>query len=479
MGNSLFKLLNPKHKTLLDTLQGIIEKTFWKDKVFIVGGFVRDAILGREINDINIVVDGDRCAQGFAEWFAIRNGDFSNSQNPRYVGNGVYQYTFSNGELAGIELLITDTHRSKFSPSSTVSIRVPCTIQEDARERDTTINALYYDVTSGGIKTFGGNGILDLCGHIIRATVSTDAEIDAQFNNDPLRMMRIIRLSAQLKWGIDKTTWLGIVRNAHLIENVPYSRVCAELNKILLTDHPSFGIQKIFYAGLFSYFIQDVADLNKVLECKAPLTTVFEQTMNVLDYTQPILEHRLAALFHGIGKIVTEDENFFCHNVVGAECADADLKLLGYSLDIRREVKKAIECYLLFDNFKNNDNPSIHKVRHFIEQCGEVNVLATLDLMHAYNCNKVYNRKPDLVPAIVKKIEEINSKDKKENAKKTSTLPVDGYGIMKAFNLKPSALIGTLMGYVRQFCQTNPSATKEECLEEVKKHIPAEVQTGT
>ena len=470
MGNALFKLKNPKHTVLLDKLQELIAKTFWKEKVFIVGGFVRDGLLGRDIKDINVVVQGNSCASGFAEWFAIRNGNFVEAKNPSYVGNGTYKYTFSDSELDGIELIITDTHRTRFSPSSSVAIRQGCSIEEDAKDRDLTINSLYYDVTTGGIKTMSGSGIFDLHKRILR---SPSSNIEESFKNDPVRMLRIIRFSSELKWGIDKDTWVAIVKNASLIENASYKRIREELNKILLTEQPSFGIQKLFYSGLAQYFIQDINDLNEVEECAYPRVTVFEQTMDILDYTQPILEHRLAALFHGVGKIISESQNFFCHNIIGAECADADLKILGYESDIRKEVRKAIECYLLFDNFRNNDIPSTHKVRSFVELCGEMNVPTTLDLMHAYNCNKVYNRKPQLVPSIIKKIEEINNVDKKEKEKESKSLPVDGYDIMKTFGLKPSSLVGTLMSHVRRFCKTKPDATRDECLEMLRQYVPA------
>jgi poly(A) polymerase len=286
------------------------------------------------------------------------------------------------------------------------------------------------------------------------------------FGDDPLRQLRVIRFSTRFGWDIEKDTWLGIIKNAPRISVVSQERITDEISKILLCEKPSVGIRKLYYCGLLHRVMPDVYDMTYAYESKNPMVTTFDHTMEVLDYVQPYLENRLSALFHDVGRIVTEKRKDINQDKFSAEVAASDLKSMKYPNYVIRGVEKAILYHRYFNIYADGVLPPDKKIRKFLNLVGD-DISPAVDLMNANNIHRTYDKKKRQVLDILNRIEELEDIDKATNVK----LPINGADIMKEFKLKPSPLIGILLEAVKDGYFENPNITKDEAFEIVEKKL--------
>lgn len=291
-------------------------------------------------------------------------------------------------------------------------------------------------------------------------------KIDEIYSESPIKMLRTIRFSTKFGWGIEKNTWLGIIKNAHLIKNAPQELISDEISKILLCRKPSIGIRKLYFSGLLDRVMPDIYDLNLAYESKNPAVTCFEHTMNVLDETQPYIENRLAALFHDVGKIITDKDRTISPDQFSAEIASTDLKMMKFPNHIIKSVDTAIRYHRLFRIYADGVVPPDKKIRKFVNLCGD-EIGTVVDLMNANNYHTTYDKKKRQVLDILNRIEELEEIEKMTNIK----LPISGSDIMTEFRLKPSPLIGILLDAVKNAYFENPNITKDECFGVVEKKL--------
>lgn len=457
MNNLLFKNASEKLKKLTDLLQNSIKGTHFEGKVYYVGGCVRDLLLNREVKDIDIVVAMRNGGILFATYMAMKNLCFIKGCNPvvfETYGTAKFQL-YKDEDLKDIEIECVQTRKEQYHSESRNPDTVFGTIQEDAKRRDLTINALYYNISDEKIYDFNGVGFYDIYNQVIR----TPSEADLIFSDDPLRILRVIRFSSKLGWGIDKDTWLGIIKNVDRLSIVSKERINDELSKILLCKKPSVGIRKMYYSGVLSKVLPDIYDTTEVYESKNPMVTTFDHTMDVLDETQPYIESRLAALFHDVGKIMGDKVKPDNLDEFSADVTAADLKMMKFPNYIIKSVETAIKYHRVFKQYQDGTLPSDKKIRKFINICGK-DLGTVVDLMNANNYHTTYGKKTHQVLDILNRIEELEDIDKMTNVK----LPINGKDIMKEFNIKGGPTIGTLLNAVKDSYFENPSITKEECL---------------
>ena len=447
---------------LIDKLRDIVKDSPFNDKVYLVGGCIRDMLLGKPIKDIDIVVEMPNGGVMFANYITVKTKCFKSGKNPVVFENyGTAKFNIlSDEKIADIDLECVQTRKEQYHKESRNPETCYGTIYEDAARRDLTINALYYNITTNKVMDFNkGIGFEDIKNQIIR----TPSDPDIVFTDDPLRILRVIRFATRLGWGIEKNTWLGMIKNAHRINIISRERINDELSKILVTEKPSIGIRRLRDCGILHRILPDVYDEKHAFESKNPVITTFDHTMDVLDEVQPIIEHRLAALFHDVGKLITDNDRTMSQNQFSAEVTEHDLKELKFSNDVIKSVCTAIKYHSFFASYTDGFTPPDAKIRRFLNATGDDDAI-TLDLIEANNLHVAFNKKKQQVFNILQRIDEIEETDKIKSIK----LPVDGNDIMKEFNLKKGPTIGILLNTLKDCYLDNPDITKEDCFEIVE-----------
>ena len=199
----------------------------------------------------------------------------------------------------------------------------------------------------------------DIANQIIR----TPTDPDITFSDDPLRILRVIRFSCRLGWGIAKETWFGMVKNVGRISIVSQERITEEIIKILCTKNASVGIRKMLYCGLLQKVLPDIYDMRHSFESRNPVVTTFDHTMKVLDAVEAYPEHRLAALFHDVGRLLTDKDRTVSPNQFSAEVAEGDLRKMKLPNDVIKSVSTAIRHHEWFSTYTDGFLPPDKKIR--------------------------------------------------------------------------------------------------------------------
>jgi tRNA nucleotidyltransferase/poly(A) polymerase len=460
--NKLLKINDAKYVTLINKLKKLIEGSVFEGHVYIVGGFVRDAIMGRPIKDVDLVIDTPDGGIAFATWATYNTGCFVNEKNPclfKTYGTAKFQFT-NDPDVADIELECVQTRKEKYdnkesrNPSTAFG-----TIEEDAMRRDLTINALYYNISTDEVCDFTNRGLNDIEHNIIRTT----GDANMIFDDDPLRILRVVRFSNRFGWPIEKNTWLGMVTNSKRVSILSQERVTDELNKMLVSENPSGALIKLDRCNVLSKVIPALTISKHVYQHLTPPITLYEHTLAVLDKTPKRLETRLAALFHDVGKIKTYDKNFLFHQNVSAEMTEDVLKAMKYSNAVISKVKLAVEHHEDFSSYMGTSIPRPAVIRNFVSNFdGDDDALdIALDLIHANNITQLFGKKAKLVPGIRAKIAEL---DKKNESGKNIVIPVNGNEVMAHLGIRPSKILGTIFNKLKIACIKEPGLTKEDAL---------------
>src|SRR6478672_8473836 len=270
---------------------------------YVIGGFVRDLILGREHKK-----DIDFVAVGSGIELALKVSELlpkkPKVQIFKNYGTAMLRYKDTDIEFVG-------ARKESYQADSRKPFVENGTLEDDQDRRDFTINALALSLNE---KTFGDlldpfGGLADIENKIIR----TPLDPDITYSDDPLRMMRAIRFAAQLQFDIEKTSFDAIARNKDRISIISGERIVEELNKILATEKPSVGFLLLYQSGLLDIILPELTALNSVEEIEGHThKNNFYHTLEVVDNICPNTDDvwlRWAALLHDIGKAPTKKFN--------------------------------------------------------------------------------------------------------------------------------------------------------------------------
>lgn len=410
-------------------------------EAYVVGGYVRDCLLQRHSKDIDFVTVGS----GIQLAQAVKEN----------LGRGAKLCTFRNFGTAritwkGQELEFVGARKESYSHDSRKPIVENGTLHDDISRRDFTVNALALKVNALGfgaiVDIYGG--LLDLEKKILR----TPLDPDVTFSDDPLRMMRAIRFSTQLRFAIAAPTYEGILRNAHRLEIISRERIADELNKIMRAPKPSIGWRLLFDSGLLHYILPELEDMAKVdtINGRAHKDN-FDHTMKVLDNVAEKTSDiwiRWAALLHDIAKPQTKRWDpkigwtFHNHNFVGAKMIPRifrDLKLpLGEPMKL---VQKLVELHMR-PIVLSEDIVTDSAVRRLLFDAGnDIDALMTL-------CEAdITTGRPEKLRSCLanfalvrEKLVELEERDRIRNFQP----PISGNDIMTIFGIPPSQPIKTL-----------------------------------
>lgn len=420
----------------------IISDLLEKEQVegYVIGGFVRDFFLERDCKDIDIMVLGSGLE------IAEKLGDILHCNVSLFKNFGTAM--LRNDDL---EIEFVGARKESYNKDSRKPTVENGTLEDDQNRRDFTINAMAFSLnkTNYGelVDPFGG--MEDLHNKIIR----TPLDPDITFSDDPLRMIRAIRFSAQLGFTIEESTFAAIARNAERIKIVSVERISTEIEKIILSEKPSVGFKLLDECGLLKIMFPFLHNLKGVETRKGRAhKDNFYHTLTVLDNVAAMDDGKLwlrwAALLHDVAKPATkgwEDGvgwTFHGHEVVGSKMANKifkDLRLpLGTTLDY---VKKLIFLHLRPIALAK-EGVSDSAVRRLLFEAGDdiddLMMLCEADITSA-NDSKVkrYMENFALVRTLLKEIEE---KDRVRNFQP----PITGEIIMQHYNIPPSAIIGEI-----------------------------------
>ena len=414
---------------------------------YVVGGYVRDLVIGRHSKDIDFVTVGSGIE--LAEAVGKELGPKTHVAVYRNYGTA----QIKRGE---IELEFVGARKESYHRESRNPIVEDGTLADDIARRDFTINAMAISVNS---ENFGD--LLDFydgLGDIERRLIRTPLDPDITFSDDPLRMLRAIRFATQLQFEIFPETFDAICRNAGRIEIITPERIKDELSKIMRSPKPSIGWDLLLRSGLLAIIMPELAALKgvEVVNGRAHKDN-FYHTLGVLDNVAAASDNewlRWAALFHDIGKPVTKRYDralgwtFHNHNIVGAKMIPRIFKRLRMSLGSEmRYVKKLVDLHMRPISLVEDEvtDSAVRRLMNYAEEdLDDLMILARADITSKNEEKK--QRFLDNFDLVEEKFKEIRIKDA-ERAKRN---PVDGLEIMKIFGLPQSPTVGFFASNLKQ-----------------------------
>lgn len=282
---------------ILSYLHRLIDGTPWQGHLYAVGGCCRDEIIGCEIKDIDLAVSLPDGGIAFADWLYERGLAVKEPVRFPAFGTAMLRLT----EFPNDEIEIVQTRAEKYTDSTSRDPTVVFgSIESDCRRRDLTINALYYDITEQRVLDILGCSVDDIEHHIIR----TPDNPDTTFDDDPVRILRAVRLAARYDWYIDPDTYRGMKANVERLSIVKKERMQAEFDKMLNGPHPVKAMDMLRDIGAMPYVMPELVPMFDLQQNDSHLGTVWVHTMAVLDKMPPVPVLRMAALVHEMGKTV-------------------------------------------------------------------------------------------------------------------------------------------------------------------------------
>ena len=406
-------------------------------QAFIVGGAIRDSLLGCQAKDWDVATDAtpDRIRDLFPEItsFNLKHGTVTLVSKGRHFEVTTFRGTGGFG----------------------------ANIEEDLAHRDFTFNAMAYDITHKRIiDPFEGKQ--DVKKKVVRAVVNP-AE---RFQEDPLRMMRAIRFSLQLGYTVDPETLIAINSMAEAIDRVAKERIRDELLSILMVRKPSVGFNLMRKTGLLNRILPELLEGYKKRQNNYHRYTIYRHTIETVDSIDRDTILRLSALFHDIAKPRVRKKikgrwRFLGHATVSADLAREIMTRLRFSNDRIARVTGLVAHHM----FDYKQELSDRAIRRFIKRVGADNISDLIALRKADDLAHGWGKIDE------NQIEEfknrINSQIKKSYPFTISDLAVNGNDVMNVLDLQPGPRVGQILNQLLEKVIDKPGYNKKDILIEI------------
>lgn len=428
---------------------------------YVVGGYVRDLFLERPSNDIDVVVVG--------------SGIQVASELKKMLGKKAHLSVFRNFGTAQVKYKDTEVEfvgarKESYQHDSRKPIVEDGTLEDDQNRRDFTINALAVCLNKDrfGELVDPFDGVYDMEDGII----ATPLDPDVTFSDDPLRMMRCVRFATQLNFQIEPEAYEALSRNADRLKIISGERIADEMNKIMLSKHPSSGFYYLKDTGLLELIMPELCAMDKVE------TRNGRAHKNNYDHTMEVLENvckhsdnlwlRWAALLHDIGKPKSKRWDnqigwtFHNHNNIGAKMIPSMFRRMKLPMDAKMKyVQKLVELHMR-PIVIADEEVTDSAVRRLMNDAGD-DIDDLMTLCEADITSKNMQRKQkflDNFRIVREKLKDLQERDYKRLLQPC----IDGNEIMEIFHLKPSREVGTLKQTLKDAVLDNKVANEREPL---------------
>lgn len=403
-------------------------------ELYLVGGWVRDALLGRAHEDLDFATDADP-----EETRAIVAPLASN------VWLQGIEFGTVGAELDGMNVEITTFRTEKYQPSSRhPNVRFTADVETDLARRDFTINAIAIKLPNlSAIDPFAGRDDLD------QKLIRTPIDPKDSFSDDPLRMLRAFRFASQLNFRIDDSALQAIAELKSQIKTVSAERIRDEMVSLLLGAAPGRALDLADKTGLLELFLPEVSALKLEQDPVHKHKDVFHHTLAVLERTPREKDLRLGALLHDIGKprtrrIDKEGVSFHHHEVVGADMAAARLRALRFPNETAVKVSEMIRLHHRFHTYRLGWTDSA--VRRYVRDAG--GLLGDLNRLVRADCTTRDSAKARRLAARMDELEQRIADLADKEALDRIRPELDGNEVMEILRVGPGPLVGEALAYL-------------------------------
>lgn len=350
----------------LEKLRSATEGTSYEGKLYLVGGVVRDKVMGLpEQEDIDIVLEGD----------AASLADFMHERGVAQHTPVVYpRFGTAMVTVCGRQVELVGARSEKYDSDSRKPDVASATLRDDMMRRDFTINTLLENLHTGEILDLLGCARLD----IERGVIRTPGIPTETFSEDPLRMLRAVRFASRFGFTIESETYDAIVRDVQRLSIISNERIRDELTKIVASANVTTGLELLRQTGLLSQFAPELVGMHGVGQNNYHIYDCWTHTLKVIDSLPEDASLRLktAALFHDIGKpgVRSVDDagnvHFYSHQVLGAELTRNVMSRLRFSNDETDYVSRVVALHLRVGEY--SEEWSDAAVRRLIREASEM-----------------------------------------------------------------------------------------------------------